>query len=125
MIPAQTYLAETATDTDILKEIIHNSMTGDLYFHHCMHEALSAAGFDLRTVQQHWYHHIYEIKMRRGTFDLDKNDTQAARQVRRVLKKAKLYIEPDAINITQYGSDRLRLVFVFPFGAEGTLRVGR
>lgn len=121
---ASHWLPEDEVDPEVLKEAIHFAMTGDLDFHQRMGAALDAAGFDVLTVHQHPYHHIYEIRMRRGSFDLHKDDRQAARQVRRVLKRAKFHIEPDAINLTQYG-ERLRLVFLYPFGAEGTLRVGR
>jgi hypothetical protein len=118
------WLPEDEVDREVLKEAIHCAMTADWDFHRRMGAALDAAGFDVSTVEQHWFHHIYEIRMRRGSFDLHEDDRQAARQVRRVLKRAKFYIEPDAINVTQYG-ERLRLVFIYPFGAEGTLRLGR
>ena len=121
---ASHWLPEDEVDDEVLTEAIHRAMTGDLYFHERMGAALNAAGFDVSTVEQHWFHHIYEIRMKRGSFDLHEDDRMAARQVRRVLKRAKFHIEPDAINLTQYG-ERLRLVFIYPFGAEGTLRVGR
>jgi hypothetical protein len=119
-----TFRAEDDVDADALKEIVHAAMTGDHYFHQRMSTVLGEAGFDVSTVHQHPHHQIYEIRMKRGDFDLAKDDRQAARQIRRLLKRAKFYIEPDAINVTQYG-ERLRLVFIFPFGADGTLRVKR
>jgi hypothetical protein len=118
------WLPEDEADDEVLKEAIHFAMTGDLEFHQRMGAALDAVGFDVLTVRQHPHHHIYEIRIRRGSFDLHTDDRQAARQVRRVLKRAKFQIEPDAINLSQYG-ERLRLVFIYPYGAEGTLRLGR
>ena len=118
-----TWKAEDAVDADSIKEIVHQALTGDLYFHRRMGEVLASAGFDVQSVQQHWFHHIYEIRMKRGTFNLDRDNQRAARQVRHLLKQAKFYIEPDAINLTRWG-ERIRMVFVYPFGAEGTMRVG-
>ena len=119
---AMTLQAEDDVDAACLKKIVHHALTGDLYFHERMREVLASAGFDVSTVQQHSFHHIYEIRMKRGSFDLDRDIVRAARQVRRLLKKAKLYIEPDAIGLTRNG-ERIKLVFVYPYGAPGTLRV--
>jgi hypothetical protein len=71
-----------------------------------------------------WLLNIYEARMKRGSFALEKNDVQAARQVRRLLKRAKFYIPPDSIHVIRNG-ERVRLVFVFPFGAVGIVRQKR
>jgi hypothetical protein len=115
---------ENIDDRYVLTEAIERVLTGDLYFHHRFCEVLGAEGFDVSTVQQYWFHNIYEIRMKRGSFALEKNDVLAARQVRRLLKRAGFYIPPDSIHVIRNG-ERVRLVFVFPFGAVGVVRQKR
>jgi hypothetical protein len=59
--------------------------------------------------------------MKRGSFPVEKDNTQASRQVRQVLKKSGLKVKPDEFRVLRQDGDRLRCVFLMNLGAPGTV----
>jgi len=57
--------------------------------------ALAQAGFDVRSIQKHWFHDCWEVRMRRGTARLAAQPREAARQVRRLLAEAGVHVQPN------------------------------
>ncbi len=81
-------------------------------------DALSKAGFDVRNIQKHGVHDCWEVRMRRGTATLAAQPREAARQVRRVLTEAGVYVERDAISLDRSG-ERIHIAFIYDGGQEG------
>jgi hypothetical protein len=86
--------------------------------HVVIKNALSKTGFDVRSIQKHWFHDCWEVRMRRGTAHLAAQSREAARQVRRVLVEAGVYVERDAISLDRSG-ERIHVAFVYDGGQEG------
>ena len=89
--------------------------------HIVIKEALAKAGFEVRSIQKHWFHNCWEMRMRCGTAPLAAQSREAARQVRRVLAEAGVYVERDAISLDQRGG-RIHVAFVYNGGQEGLWR---
>lgn len=109
---------------DVLKAAIPNILNGDHYFHLAMQRALTAAGFAVASVERFSVHPIYEIRLQRGQFDLAPDERSATRQIRRILKRARIVVGRDAFHLIRSGK-YIKLVFLFPFGAEGRVQFGR
>ena len=86
--------------------------------HERIKEALAKAGFDVRSIQKHWFHDCWEVRMRRGTAHLAAQPREAVRQVRRVLADAGVDVERDAISLDRSG-ERIHVAFVYDGGQEG------
>ena len=96
-------------------------LTGDMFFHERPRDAFASAGFEVRSVEKHWFHNIFEVRLWRKNAALDKSDIRAARQVRLLLKQAELFVPGDSIQIIQRG-ESVRGALIFPYGAVGVLR---
>lgn len=86
--------------------------------HEQIKAALTGPGFDVRRVQKQWFHHLWEITMRRGTAALAPGRRLTVRQVRLILDRAGIHLEPDEIVVDQ-SRDRILVAFVYDGGEEG------
>lgn len=80
---------------------------------------LSSAGFVVRIVEKHDYHHLWEVRMKTGAFDLPSDLKLAARQIRRLLVRGGI-ITDDVI--VSRSKECLRIGFLCLLGAPGVLR---
>lgn len=81
-------------------------------------EALAEAGFEVHSIQKHWFRDCGEVRMRRGTAPLAAQPREAVRQVRRVLADAGVNVERDAISLDRSG-ERIHVAFVYDGSQEG------
>ncbi|HEY5911357.1 MAG TPA: hypothetical protein VJA21_12210 [Verrucomicrobiae bacterium] len=93
----------------------------DLYYHQRVKRVLSQAGFKVSRVEREEVHPIWHLWLKRGSFPVEKDNALASRQVRQVLKKSGLKVKPDEFRVLRQDGDRLRCVFMFTWGAPGTL----
>ena len=122
MTATSAFAAPSAFCGKTTKGVILDVFAEDFYFHDCFWGVFASAGFGVRSVEKHWYHDFFEVRLWRGTAELDKNDARAAQQVRRLLKQFGFAVESKTIQVIQR-RDTVRVFFVFPYGAVGW-RVG-
>ena len=91
------------------------------FFHHTTNDILSSAGFLIRTIQKHPLHHLWEVRGKVGSYDLPRDLRLAGRQLRRLLKKGGMLIEPDGV-LLQRSKNYVRLAFLCQLGSPGVLR---
>jgi hypothetical protein len=72
----------------------------------------------VRRIEKYWYHNCWEVKMMRGTAILAPEDRVATRQVRKILADFGVYVDRDAICLTQQG-ERISVAFIYTDGEVG------
>ena len=111
-------LPDDCPDRKTLKRLVHDALTGDLSFHRRLKCALTNAGFKVSTVQKHWFHDCWEIRLTRSAAMLEDSPVQVRRRIRRVLKAEGIYSKYDGIEVGVQGR-RLVLGFISKLGAVG------
>jgi hypothetical protein len=107
-------------DRTLFKHCIIDALTTDLSFHRQIREALSSVGFHVARIQKHWFHNVYELRMRRGAAMRDDTENQLRRTIRRALKAENINYDNDTFVLSVQGQ-RLVCAFCYRLGAEGTI----
>src|SRR5512138_1212190 len=102
---------------DAVLQMLH----GDDYWHHRVKRVLTEAGFQVSSIEREEVHPIWHLRMKRGSFPVERDNTLASRQVRRVLKKSGLRVKPDEFRVLRQDGDRLRCVFLMNLGVPGVV----
>lgn len=96
------------------------ALTEDLSFHKRIRGALSAAGLKVRTVQKHWFHDVYEVRMQRGADMRDFTHTQLRQKIRRALSSEGINYDKRTFALSLRGRT-LVCAFCFKLGGEGVV----
>jgi hypothetical protein len=109
------------TDPDPTVDDVVRMLHGDDYWHHRVKRVLTEAGFQVASIEKEDVHPIWHLRMKRGAFPVERDNTLASRQVRRVLKRSGLNVRPDEFRVLRQDGDRLRCVFLLDLGVPGML----
>jgi hypothetical protein len=107
-------------DRTLFKHRILDALTSDLSFHSQIKEALSGVGFHVARIEKHWFHNVYELRMRRGTAMRDDTENQLRRRIRRALTAESIAYEKDTFVLSVQGQ-RLVCAFCYRLGCEGVI----
>ncbi|MGA9451359.1 MAG: hypothetical protein WBW41_08460 [Verrucomicrobiia bacterium] len=91
---------DDCVDRNLVKRAVHRCLSDSSYYHSCIQQVFLAAGFGVRRVEREPYHPVWKFKLLRGTFELSRDEIEAARQIRRLLKAHGCSVERDAIFVT-------------------------
>jgi hypothetical protein len=116
--PTPPYLLpEDCVDQNLLKEAVFQCLGESSYYHDYFRWVFLAAGFVVRRVEREPSQPVWKIKLLPGTFALSRDETEAARQIRRLLKANSFSVDRDAIGVTLNGN-YITCSFVCKFGWE-------
>jgi hypothetical protein len=107
-------------DRTLFKQCILDALTSDLSFHSQIKEALSSVGFHVARIEKHWFHNVYELRMRRGAAMGHDTENQLRGRIRRALMKENINYDKDTFVLSVQGQ-RLVCAFCYRLGAEGTI----
>jgi hypothetical protein len=102
---------------DLAIKMLH----GDDYWHEQIKRVLSAAGFKVRRIEQEETHPVWTMHLTRISFDLDRNNQTAAKQIRKLLRKRGVRIRRDELSVVSRSKDWIVCAFVLELGVPGVL----
>jgi hypothetical protein len=109
-------LLDDYIDRNLVKRAVHQCLCESSYYHSCIQQVFVAAGFVVRRAEREPYHPVWKFKLLRGTFELSGDETEAARQIRRLLKAHGCSVARNAISLALNG-DHITCNFVFEDGS--------
>lgn len=105
-------------DRTSLREAVIAALTDDLSFHKQIKGALTVAGFQVNSLQKHWFHHVYEVRMQCGSDMRDCTDAQLRQKIRRALSLERINYDKETFVLSVRGQT-LVCAFCFKLGSEG------
>jgi hypothetical protein len=111
---------DDCVDPKLLKRAVYKCMSDGSYHHDRFRQVFLTAGFGVRQVERDECPPVWQIKLLRGTFELSREQVEAARQIRRLLKANGLPVERNAINAISVilSGDQVTCSFVSTAGGE-------
>jgi hypothetical protein len=107
-------------DRNSLKRSVIEALSGDLSFHAQIQRSLSRAGFHVARIEKHWFHNVYELRMRRGAAMRDDTENQLRRTIRRALKAESIAYDKETFVVSVQGQ-MIICAFCYQLGAEGVI----
>jgi len=106
---------------EAVRDLAIKMLHGDDYWHEQIKRVLSAAGFKVRRIEQEETHPVWTMHLTRISFDLDRNNQTAAKQIRKLLRKRGVRIRRDELSVVSRSKDWIVCAFVLELGVPGVL----
>jgi hypothetical protein len=108
-------LPDDPKDSPVTMQHILKAASGDdQYWPQRIETAFTNAGFRVRRLEREQYHPtVWTVMLMRGCVELPKDNTAAAKQVRRILAKCGLKICAGEFSVVEQRGDRIKCAFLY------------
>jgi hypothetical protein len=119
-LAAQPSVDELDSPRNLKRTLLQIASEGVLW-HERAECALSAVGLRVSFINRLEHHHVWEMRLKRGTFHLAADNNVAARQIRDVLIRSGMEVGSDELRVLEQRQGRIHCVFMAKCGVPRLL----